>query len=312
MRDAFSDVLVALGRADERVLLLTGDHGYALFDPFRAACPDQFINCGVAEQNMVGMAAGLARMGFRPIVYGLAAFIPVRVLEQIKIDIAHDQLPVILIGDGAGFVYSSLGTSHQSLEDIACTRSIPHLQVLSPADGHEMRACLQAAYATEQPAYLRMGKADRGDCHAGPIDQIDPGMLLPVQPGRPGGPLLLATGSMVSTALALAHSHLPDAAVWSVPWLKPIDAPRLLDLCESHQQVITLEEHFTMGGLGSLVCEVATTHANPVRVLRLGVEDRFSEHCGSYDYLLEEHGLSVDRLWPRIAHFLEVPDAPAP
>ena len=104
MRDSFSDALVAAAVKDPQVLLLTGDHGYALFDPFRKACPKQYINCGVAEQNMVGVAAGLAKAGFRPVVYGLAAFVPIRVLEQIKIDICYENLGVILIGDGAGLV----------------------------------------------------------------------------------------------------------------------------------------------------------------------------------------------------------------
>ena len=120
MRDALSDALVGLAKKDPNVILLTGDHGYGLFDDFRRECPKQYINAGIAEQNMVGVAAGLARSGFRPIVYGLSAFVPIRVLEQIKLDVAHDHLPIIFIGDGAGFVYSHLGTSHQSTEDIAC------------------------------------------------------------------------------------------------------------------------------------------------------------------------------------------------
>jgi len=145
MREDFSNALVRLALADSKVLLLTGDHGYSLFDEFRKSCPDQYINAGIAEQNMVGMAAGLARVGFRPFVYGLAAFIPIRTIEQIKLDIAHDALPVVLLGDGAGFVYSHLGTSHQSTEDIACTRAIPQLQVLSPADRFEMTAAMDYA-----------------------------------------------------------------------------------------------------------------------------------------------------------------------
>ena len=118
MRATLSDVLVSLSKRDPNILLLTGDHGYSLFDDFRRECPEQYINAGIAEQNMTGIAAGLARSGFRPIVYGLSAFIPVRILEQIKLDVAHDNLPIIFIGDGAGFVYSHLGTSHQSLKSI--------------------------------------------------------------------------------------------------------------------------------------------------------------------------------------------------
>ncbi len=122
MRNAFSRALVDAARNDPRVVLLTGDHGYALFDEFRQVSPEQYVNAGVAEQNMVGVAAGLAKAGLRPVVYGLSAFVPVRVLEQIKLDICYEQLPVLLIGDGAGVVYSSLGTSHQSTEDIAALR----------------------------------------------------------------------------------------------------------------------------------------------------------------------------------------------
>src|SRR5436190_3891615 len=127
MRNAFSTMLVQAAQADPRVLLLTGDHGYALFDEFRRLCPGQYLNAGVAEQNMVGVAAGLAKGGLRPVVYGLSAFVPVRVLEQIKLDVCYEELPVVFIGDGAGVVYSSLGTSHQSTEDIAALRAVPNL-----------------------------------------------------------------------------------------------------------------------------------------------------------------------------------------
>src|SRR3954451_23292123 len=137
MRNAFSHALVEAARRDPRVLLLTGDHGYALFDDFRRHCPDQYLNAGVAEQNMVGVAAGLAQGGFRPVVYGLSAFVPMRVLEQIKIDVCYEELPVVFIGDGAGVVYGHLGASHQSTEDVAALRALPHMSILSPADGHE-------------------------------------------------------------------------------------------------------------------------------------------------------------------------------
>ena len=137
MRDAFSSELIKIASENPKVLLLTGDHGYGLFDGLRKRCKSQYVNMGVAEQNMVGVAAGLSRSGFLPLVYGLSSFIPVRVLEQIKIDVCHDKLPVIFLGDGAGFVYSHLGTSHQSTEDISVTRAIPNLVILSPADRYD-------------------------------------------------------------------------------------------------------------------------------------------------------------------------------
>src|SRR5436309_1510377 len=142
MRNAFASALIQAAQADPRVLLLTGDHGYALFDEFRRACPDQYVNAGVAEQNMVGVAAGLAKGGLRPVVYGLSAFLPIRVLEQIKLDVCAENLPVVFFGDGAGVVYGTLGTSHQCTEDIAALRALPNMVILSPADDLEMIECM--------------------------------------------------------------------------------------------------------------------------------------------------------------------------
>jgi transketolase len=299
MRAAFSDALVRLALADSNVLLLTGDHGYALFDEFRKRCPTQYINAGIAEQNMVGMAAGLARTGFLPIVYGLSAFIPVRVLEQIKLDVAHDDLPVIFIGDGAGFVYSHLGTSHQSTEDIACTRAIPQLSVYSPADRFEASMCMDMAYHSASPVYLRMGKSDRGDVHKS-VPQIRPGELLQVKTGCKGDFAFIATGSMVRSALDLAHDIYPRASVWSVPCIKPVDTVQVAAICSSSRAVAVFEEHSVIGGLGSMVAEIAGDMA-PTRILRIGVQDRFSMHCGTYDYLLREHGLDLPSIAKKLS-----------
>jgi transketolase len=302
MRTAFSSALVELAKRDRKVLLLTGDHGYALFDSFRRECPEQYINAGIAEQNMVGMAAGLARMGFKPFVYGLAAFIPVRVVEQIKLDIAHDNLPVVLLGDGAGFVYSHLGTSHQSTEDIACTRSIPNLTILSPADRFEQTLCMQWAYECQGPVYMRMGKSDKGNVHSAPLN--DPlGSLLRLRTNDCADVALIATGSMVKTALDLAESALHNVSVYSVPSIKPLKLPQILDVIKKHRLLVTLEEHHVEGGLGSLVCETSSRYL-PRQVLRIGVEDRFSEHCGTYDYLLDEHGISTEKTKLKILDFL--------
>ncbi len=301
MRNAFSDAIVVAALADPKVLLLTGDHGYALFDPFRKARPDQYINCGIAEQNMVGVAAGLAKAGFKPIVYGLAAFVPVRVLEQIKLDVCYENLPVILIGDGAGLVYSHLGSSHQSTEDIACTRAIPALTVLSPADRFEMTATMQLALQLNAPVYLRMGKSDRGDVHAGPV-ALQPGELLRVKQGT-RRIALLATGSMVKTALELTAQGL-DADVWSVPSIKPLSHQQLSTIAQSADAVVTLEEHSVMGGLGAAVAEALST-IRPMPICRIGIEDRFSAFCGTWDYLLQEHGLDLPAVQQRVMRFVE-------
>ena len=300
MRSAFSTALVAAAKRDERVVLLTGDHGYALFDEFRQACPKQYINAGVAEQNMVGVAAGLAKGGLRPIVYGLSAFVPIRVLEQIKLDLCYEQLPVVLIGDGAGVVYSSLGTSHQSTEDLAALRAVPHISLLSPADAHEMTACMKLALGASGPVYLRMGKSDLGAIHAAP-PALEFGRLLCVRPGA--GPLAwIATGSMVKTALVAAE-RWPGSEILSAPSIKPLDEAAIAEICRRHEAVIVLEEHSVYGGLGSAVAEIAAARS-PAWICRIGIQDRFSQYCGSYQYLMHEHRLNVDAVVEQVAAFL--------
>jgi transketolase len=299
MRSAFSDAITAAALADPQVLLLTGDHGYALFDAFRQHCPGQFINCGIAEQNMVGVAAGLAKAGFKPIVYGLACFVPVRVLEQIKLDVCYENLPVVFIGDGAGIVYSALGSSHQALEDIAALRAVPHIDILSPCDAREMDYALAHALQFTRPVYVRMGKSDVGAVHAD-VPQAPVGDLLPVRTGT-GRQAFLATGAMVKTAVDLA-GRLGDAGVWSVPSIKPLNSAQVEALARRFDTLIVLEEHSRLGGLGGAVAEiVGDMDGLRARVLRLGTGDRFSACNGTYDYLRREHGIDADALFEQIS-----------
>jgi transketolase len=301
VRSVFSKWLARACQADPRIIVLTGDHGYSLFDDIRRECPDQYLNAGVAEQNLIGVAAGLAKGGFRPISYGLGAFIPIRVLEQIKLDICYERLPVVLIGDGAGVVYSTLGSSHQCTEDIAALRALPNISILSPADEHEMTACLDQALHAKGPCYVRIGKADRGTVHERSVE-LNGGRLIRVRSGD--GPLAwIATGSMVQAALTVAPEW-PDSAVWSAPVIKPLDVNHVISIGRAHQAIIVLEEHSIYGGLGSAIAEIASEHS-PTWICRIGIRDRFSEKCGSYSYLLSEHGLDTPGIKAQVQSFLE-------
>jgi transketolase len=169
--------------------------------------------------------------------------------------------------------------------------------VLSPADRFEMTAAMDYAYATNGPIYLRMGKADLGDVHAGPINSLQPGRLLKVRDGRSDRPGLIATGSMVRVAVDIAKSL--DLMVWSTPMLKPLDVANVRAAAQATNGLFTLEEHSVLGGLGAAVTEITSEH-QPTRVLRIGVPDRFSEHCGTHAYLLREHGLDIDTVRERV------------
>lgn len=300
MRDALSKSLVNIAANNPKAILLTGDHGYALFDSFRKSSPQQYVNAGIAEQNMVGVAAGLARTGYRPIVYGLSAFVPIRVLEQIKLDVCHDNLPVIFLGDGAGFVYGTLGTSHQSTEDIAATRALPNLTIFSPCDRFEMSAVMKAATEIEGPVYIRIGKCDLGDIHPQEID-YKTGDIIELSQGD-SEITFFATGSMVKSAQKLAQ-EFNNANVVSVPTLKPINTERVVTLLKRSRVAVVFEEHSMHAGLGAAICEISAESC-PIHILRIGVADRFSEHCGDYDYLLSEHGLDAMSISDKISAYL--------
>jgi transketolase len=289
MRATLSSILTKRALADSRTLLLTGDHGYALFDEFRRNCPAQYINCGVAEQNMVGVAAGLAKAGFRPIVYGLAAFVPIRVLEQIKIDVCLEDLPVMFLGDGAGFVYSTLGSSHQCFEDIAALRALPNIALYSPADRAELRWCFEQGSASASASYLRLGKADLGDVHDSSFAPPASDAFYPVIASKQES-LCIATGSMVKHAKEVIATNGLRCDLTSVFRLKDISQDGLLALCRNYRRIVTVEEHAIHGGLGSIVAE-ALAGKVMADVRRIGIQDRFSGECGSYPHLLKYHGL---------------------
>ena len=241
MRNQLSESLVSLANEFQNLILLTGDHGYSLFDKYRELFPTQYLNCGVAEQNMVGVAAGLARSGFFPVVYGLSAFIPLRVIEQIKIDVCHDLLPVIFLGDGAGFVYSTLGTSHQSIEDIAAVRSIPNLDIYSPADKFEMKWALNHAMSQKKTSYIRIGKSDIGNIHNQDLPSGFEKSVVKVREGV-SDIIFLATGSMVMTAIKVAE-YFKEVSVYSVPRIKPFPENELIEIVSKKKAVVCLEEH---------------------------------------------------------------------
>lgn len=301
MRDSFSNSLIRAATSNSKVCLLTGDHGYALFDQFRKLLPTRYINAGIAEQNMVGVAAGLAKAGFLPVIYGLSAFVPVRVLEQIKLDFCYENLPGIFIGDGAGVVYSHLGSSHQSTEDVACLRALPNIRILSPCDKFEMEATFDMAIKSSGPVYIRMGKADLGEVHS-QVPDITWGEPICLQRGQ-GRTVIFATGSMVIEALHLAStSAAAGATVYSVPSLKPLSNKIISNIIRGAEKVITLEEHSIYGGLGSAVAEIAASIGGvPVQIL--GIKDRFSEMAGTYQYLMKEHGLDRSSIFNEVSNF---------
>lgn len=295
MRSAFIKTLIDLAREDRRIMLIVGDLGFGVVEPFRDQFPDQFLNAGVAEQNMVGIAAGMALSGRVVFVYSIANFPTLRPLEQVRNDVCYNNASVVLVSVGGGMSYGSLGPTHHATEDIAVMRAMPNMMVVAPGDPLETRLATRALAARSAPAYLRLGRDGEPVVHlADPSFAL--GHALTV---RPGADLtLIATGGMLAPAMGaagmLAERGL-DARVLSMHTVKPLDVEAVLAAARETRAVFTVEEHNIIGGLGSAVAEtLAESGERPAHFRRIGLPDQFSTVAGTQDYLRSLHGLDPE------------------
>ncbi|MEK6236904.1 MAG: hypothetical protein N2C14_19525 [Planctomycetales bacterium] len=308
MRNAFASEITELAGVDDRVTLLSGDIGNRMFDSFKEKFPKRFLNCGVAEANMTGMAAGMAMCGLRPVTYTIAPFATTRCLEQIRVDLCCHKLPVVIAGVGAGLSYASLGPTHHSCEDLAFLRSLPGMTVLCPGDSWEVAGLLRAAMQHDGPVYLRLGKKNEPKIHdAVPDLEIGKGFVL--QEGR--DVCLLSVGTMLPVAVEaaerLAQRGLSVKLV-SLHTVKPLDESLLADAFSKCDLVASIEEHSLLGGLGGAVAEWLADHdqGEPrARLLRFGTPDTFAHSAGSLDDLRREFGLDGDQISRRILDALD-------
>lgn len=291
IREAFGKTLAAMAD-DPRIVVLDADLGKATkAAAFFKVCPERYIDAGIAEQDMVGMAAGLAVSGMIPVATTFSVFITGRAFDQIRNTIAYAKLNVKLVGTHAGVTVGYDGGTHQAVEDIALMRSLPNMTVLVPADAKEAEEALKAAVRHTGPVYLRMSRIAVPDIHSANYQfQIGRGELL-----RDGADVgIIATGIMVAKALEAAEKlakHDIQAAVVNMPSIKPLDQELVVSLAKKVGKIVTAEEHSIYGGLGSAVCEVLAKR-QPSLVRMVGIQDRFG--CsGSPDELLQEYGLTV-------------------
>lgn len=296
MREVISKFLTNKALENKKFFVLSGDHGYALFDELRKKTPEQFVNVGVSEQAMIGYAAGMTKEGMKTVVYGLSAFIPLRVFEFIKMDICYEDLPVIILGDGAGLVYATLGPSHQCAEDIACMRTLQNMNIYSPADSYEMEACLDLAYKSKFPSYIRIGKADKSIVHENQLS-LEMNQFIPISESN-SQTVIIATGSMVSTSIEIAKRI--NCSVFSAPILSNLNSENILNQLKRYKKLVTIEEHSINGGLGSILSEIISEKNLDLHLMRVGIENRFTKRCGSYEYAIKEHKLDLESIFEKI------------
>jgi len=292
MRTAFLDTLYELAKADRRIVFVTGDLGFSVVEKFMEELPDQFVNAGVAEQNMTSLAAGMALMGKIALTYSIANFPTLRCLEQVRNDVCYHGANVKIVAVGGGFTYGAMGASHHATEELGVMRSMPGIVVVAPADPVEARAATRAIVAHPGPCYIRLGKAGEPNVHPGPID-FQLGRAIRVRDGK--DLTLISTGGMLGTALAVADRLAERgvaARVLSMHTLKPLDEDAVRDAARETGAIATLEQHSVIGGLGSAVAEVLAETPGPgVLFKRIGVPSAFSERVGSQKWLEQHHGL---------------------
>jgi transketolase len=293
MRNAFVGELIELAAGDPRIFLITGDLGFGVFEEFAGRYPKQFLNAGVAEQNMTGVATGLALEGRIVFTYSIANFPSLRCLEQIRNDAAYHDANVKVVSIGSGFSYGPLGISHHATEDITILRSLPGLTVVSPGDEWEVRQATRALVATPGTCYLRLDKSKAPPTHR-EEDIFKIGLARLV---REGGDLTIAvTGGILEVALEaaadLARSHGVEARVLSIHTAKPLDTRAVVAAARETGGIITLEEHTVEGGLGGAIAEsLLELGVIPRAFLRIGLRAGFSSAVGSQSYLRTLYGL---------------------
>jgi len=257
MRNAFIDELLKVAETNPAIVLIVGDLGYSVVEPFASRFPDRFINAGVAEQNMMGVAAGMASEGYQPFVYSIANFPLFRCAEQIRNDVDYHRLPVTVVAVGGGLAYGNLGYSHHAVQDYALMRIMPNMTIAAPGDPMEVRACVRYLASNAQPGYLRLGKAGEPNFHAR-VPTVVPGEWLQHKPGSPGAAArtLLTTGATLALAnswLALPQWH--GFALHSLPvWSMAAKAPQAA-LVARWEEIVTVEDHLADARFGSWLRE---------------------------------------------------------
>ncbi len=291
MRKTFIATLIEMAEQDPRILLLTSDLGFMVLEPFQERFPDRFYNVGVAEQNTVGVATGLAEAGFIPFCYSIVTFATLRAYEFIRNGPILQKLPVRIVGTGGGFEYGNAGPTHHGLEDVAVMRTQPGMMVVAPADYGQARSALLATRNTPGPIYLRLGKDDTYVA-SGLDGRFEPGRAQLIREGS--DILLISLGSIireVEAAADLLRERGLSAGILVVPSFNPDPVADILAELGHYPLALTVEAHYVNGGLGSLVAEIAAEHGCSTRIVRCGVRHSPDGLSGSQDYYFHKHGI---------------------
>ncbi len=296
MRNAFVETLIKLAEKDKDVYLLTGDLGFSVFETFAKKFPNRFLNCGIAEQNMMGVAAGLALSGKKPYVYSIIPFVTIRCLEQIKDDVAYQNLNVKVVGVGGGYSYGYLGATHHATEDIAMIRVLPNFKVFAPGDSVETKNLMIEAYKKKGPAYFRLTNVGGKVTHHNK-DKIKIGEPFVFNKGKDG--TLIVNGIFLGIGKDLIGELKKmgyNFKLISLPTLKPINEESLWKELKNQKLVFSLEEHSLIGGMGTALAEILSDKEWKGTLKRIASPDKFFPKVGKAEYIREKYHLTKEQI----------------
>ena len=304
MRDTVIRELIAMGKTDPSVKLITGDLGFGVLKPFWETLPDQFINAGITEQNMTSVAAGMAMEGKTVFTYSIGNFPTLRCLEQIRNDCAYPQLNVNIICVGGGYVYGALGVSHHATEDIACLRALPGVTVICPGDPIEAKYAVNAIAKAKGACYLRLGRGGEKRINTS-LGNFTIGKAYLIREAKQANKTVavFSTGAIleeVTSACDLLEQRGIGVAQYSFPTVKPIDKEVISVCAKQFDHIFTVEEHNIVGGFGSAVAEVLSELGESVRLHRLGINDFYCDQVGTQAYLRDYVGISAEKIAKKV------------
>ena len=300
MRDTFVKTLISLAKEDEKIELVTGDLGFGVLKPYFEELPNQFTNAGIAEQNMTSLAAGMALEGKTVFTYSIGNFPTLRCLEQIRNDCAYHNANVKIVCVGGGFVYGSLGMSHHATEDIAVMRALPDVAVFAPGDLCEAEEITKAIANYKGTCYLRLGRGGEKRIHK-EIKNFQIGKAINVKNGNDVA--IFSTGAIfeeVEIACQILEEKGITPTVYTFPTVKPLDVKAILECADSHDLIVTCEEHNVVGGFGGAVAEVMAENPSKARLMRIGMSDEYCVKVGNQKYLRNEYGMSGEKIAKRV------------
>ena len=308
MRDVFFKGLYEIFRRDKNCIFITADNGAPTLDQFAKEFPKQYYNVGIAEQQLIGMACGMAFEGKKVYTYAIAPFVTIRCYDQNKLDMCAMNLPIVNLGVGAGYAYDIMGPSHHTVEDITVMRALPNLVMYGPADGRTAGALVDISYKDPSPQYIRFDRAGLPDLYEGRTINFEDGVIQVSGNHGASDVTLVATGVMVSNAVKVAKNLEEKGIRTSVIdlfRLKPIHSQLLIRFLKGSKSLVTLEEHLLAGGMGSAVLEVLSDNNVRIPTLRIGQDDRFVFDYGGREVIWEKYGLDVASVTEKISSWFE-------